>query len=204
MVRPSSPISLTLSTMSLQAVLLRLEPHPPQLAGDAVPARVLARLEPPRPPHHRRVEGLVGRGVAQDPVGVYARLVPEGVVPDYRLVGLYHHAGQPGDEAGGLVEQRVVDVGPQRVEVEAPHHELLQRGVPRPLPDAVDRQVRLVRPGHHAREAVRHRQAVVVVAVDADHHVRDRAGRLDVLRHLLGRRDPHRVGDVEAVYRRPR
>ena len=123
---PLSPDLLHPVDYEPQALLLRLKTHPAELRCDPVPARVLPRLQPPRPPHHRGIEGLVGRWVGQYPVRVYPRLVAEGVVAHYRLVGLDHYAGQAGHKPGGLVEERVVDVGPPAVEVEASERELLQ------------------------------------------------------------------------------
>src|SRR5207249_2962339 len=51
------------------------------------------------------------------------------------------------------------------------HHDLFERGVARPLAEAVDRDLDLARAGLDGRERVRGRETEVVVAVNADRRI---------------------------------
>ena len=64
-----------------------------------------------------------------------------------------------------------VDAGPGGVIIAARaqrHDDFFQRAVARPLAQSVDRAFDLARPGLDGRQAVGHRHAQVVVAMDAD------------------------------------
>ena len=79
------------------------------------------------------------------------------------------------------------------------HHDLLERGVARPLAEPVDRALHLPRTGGDAGQRVRHRQAEVVVAVRR--HLELAVDVLDDVtdqrRVLLGHAVADGVGDVQ-------
>ncbi len=127
----------------------------------------------------------------------------EGVDADDRLVRLHAHAGELRDEPADAVDLPRVDVRRQVEEVGPGldrHHDLFERGVARALADTVDADLDLPRPGLHRRQAVRHGEAQVVVAVhreasliDVRHVLLDGAQRL---RELVGDRVADGVRDV--------
>jgi hypothetical protein len=106
--------------------------------------------------------------------------------------------GAAGDLARVDARVQAADVRRPRVQE---HHDLLERGVAGPLSDAVDRALDLPGAGLHAGEGVRHGQAEVVVAVDAQLDVRQARHQLvqapEERRVLAGHRVPDRVGDVD-------
>ena len=105
-----------------------------------------------------------------------ARLVGERVPAHDRLVGLRPDAGDAREHRARGGEQLAAHAG-REAQVLAPdlhrHHELLERGVPRALADAVDRALDLPRARLDGGDGVGHRQAEVVVAVDGDDGARD-------------------------------
>ncbi len=186
---------------------LRREAEPQRLEplGEGMAARELAQDQLAfTQPDHLRPHDLVGLVVLQDPVLVDAGLMREGIVPDDRLVGLDHDAGQRAHQTGDLGDLRRVHARLRLVEVPADlqrHHDLFQRGVARALPDAVHGAFDLVRPVRDRRQRVGHRQPQVVVAVDADArpvdglHVMLDGG--DQPPELIRDGEPDRVRDVD-------
>ena len=154
--------------------------------------------------HVAGVHDLVGLQQLEDAVLVDARLVAEGVGPHDGLVGLHHHPRQVGHQAAHLVELSGVHVGAQAEEVVAgpdAHHHLFQRGVARPLADAVDGALHLAGAGVDGGHAVGYRQAQVVVAVDGDDRLVDVGHVLldaaDERLELVGDGVAHGIGDVD-------
>ena len=151
---------------------------------------------------------LVRPAELQDTVLVDAGFMPEGVFSDDGLVGLDGQAGQRTHQPGRLVDLPRVDAGRGLEEVLAHlqrHDDLLERGVARPLADAVDGAFHLAGAVLDRRQRVRHGQAEVVVAVHADrrpvdvpHMLRD---ALDEPAELLRNGESDGVRDVDR--RRP-
>ena len=131
----------------------------------------------------------------------------EGIVADDRLVRLHDDAGQAADQSRGLVDLRGIDAGrrvkdvgthPQR------HHDLLQGGVARALPDPVDRALHLPGAVGDRRKRIGHRQPEIIMTVHADdgsmdvghalHHPMDQPPELLGDREADGIRDIHRRG----------
>ena len=173
--------------------------------GERRPAAVLAEHEVGLLESHVfRPHDLVGAPLLEHPVLVDARLVGEGVPPHDRLVPWHLDAGDCGHEPAGRHELAGLD--PRRTaEVVGPrpqrHHNLLERTVACPLADPVDRALDLAGSRLHRRQAVGHRQAEVVVAVDADHGLVDVRHTItearDHMPHLAGGRVADGVGDVD-------
>jgi len=86
----------------LHAVLAELLLH-------GVGAGVFPDDDAPLHPYHLRPEGLVGGGIAQDPVDVYPRLMGEGVVADDGLVARDGITGEAADKLGGGADLAGVD-----------------------------------------------------------------------------------------------
>src|SRR5438309_904691 len=106
-------------------------------------ARMAAEHEPKRRglTDVLRSHDLVGPWILDDAVLVDARFVGEGVPTDDRFVRLDRLAGEPGEQLAGLVQGWAVHAGVegQRIAADAErHHELLERGVPGALADAVN------------------------------------------------------------------
>jgi hypothetical protein len=106
--------------------------------------------------------------VAQHAVLVDARLVGEGVLAHDRLVARHGMPVIDGDQAAGRASgacrrRSQAEVALARLQR---HHDLLERAVAGPLADAVDRALHLTRAGLHRGQAVGHRHAEVVVAMD--------------------------------------
>ena len=160
---------------------------------------MLPELEPPPVAHHlgghdARLEGV---RAGDDPVGVDAALVGEGVLPDDGLGGDDGDPRAPGDEPGGLDDTPGVDSRGDPVDRFEGHHRLGEVRVPRPLAEAVYRDLDLGGPCLDGGEGVCHREAEVVVAVDVDgavHLGNDPPDELPVCRRGD---DPHRVRDVQ-------
>jgi hypothetical protein len=102
---------------------------------------------------------------------VDARLVQKRVTPHDGLVRWNLVARDVGDHAARVGELAGLDPDPCAVEVRARgerHHDLLQRGIPCPLPDAVDGDLDLAGPDLDPRQRVGDRHSEVVVAVDRE------------------------------------
>jgi hypothetical protein len=147
---------------------------------------------------------LVIQLVFEHPILVDAGGVRKGVAADHRLVGLHRNAGVPRDQGADLRQARRVDTGsqPERLLAGAKdHHNFFERGVAGPLADAVDRA--LDPPGaiQDRGDAVRGREAEVVVTVHADQGAVDvadvLADRRDQRPELVGERVAGRVRDVD-------
>ena len=111
------------------------------------------------------------RLVLEHAVLVDARLVQKGVAPHDGLVRGNIVARDIGDHAARVGELAGLDAHPCVVEVRARgerHHDLLQRGVSGPLPDAVDGHLDLPGPDLDPRERVGDGHPEVVVAVDRE------------------------------------
>ena len=116
-------------------------------------------------------------------------LVREGIPADDRLVVLHRERGRRRHQLGGTVQHLGVDADLIGQHVAARldgHHDLFQRGVARPLADAVDGAFDLPAAGADAGQRVGDRHAEVVVAV----HGEDRLLRA---RHLLHHGAEHLV-----------
>src|SRR3954447_7040555 len=98
------------------------------------------------------IHDLVRPRVLQHPVLVDAGLVREGVGADDGLVRRHHIAGGPRDEARSRRDlpriEPCLDAEVLGADVER-HDDLLERGVPRTLAEAVDRALDLLRAGLH-------------------------------------------------------
>src|SRR5215218_1816483 len=139
---------------------------------EGVAARVLAE-EDVRPFQAYVLFGhdLEGPPVLEHAVLVDARLVQKGVAPHYGLVRGDLVARDVRDHAARVGELAGIDADLGRVEVRAcgeRHHDLLQRGVSGPLPDAVDGHLDLAGPDLDPRERVCDGHPQVVVAVDRE------------------------------------
>ena len=123
-------------------------------------------------PHFFGADDLVGESVLQHAVLVDSRLVGERVPPHDRLVWLGEHADHVRQELAGPEQLLRIHaaVEPHRVRPNAPRdHDLLERGVAGPLPDAVDRAFDLAGPGFDRCERVGDGEPQVVVAMRAEH-----------------------------------
>ena len=90
-----------------------------------------------------------------------AGLVGKGVAPDDGLVVLNGIAGKPSHQPGRVVELGGVDPQIDSKDILAgldSHHHLLDRGVARPLTDAVDRAFDLTGAGRQRSQGVGYRQ----------------------------------------------
>src|SRR5207302_2434521 len=75
------------------------------------------------------------------------------------------------------------------------HHDFLERAVAGALADSVDRALDLARARHHGREAVGHRHAEIIVAVDREPHFVDAANVLAQVAEQLGELIRYGVAD---------
>ena len=114
---------------------------------------------------------LVGLALLQESVHVDSRAVRKRVAADHGLVGRNRDAEHVGHQAAGAVELARFDAGVHAEVIAARaegHDDFLERGVAGPLADAVDGAFHLARAVLHAGQRIGHRQAQIVVAVDAD------------------------------------
>ena len=114
---------------------------------------------------------LVGGALLEHAVLVDACLVGERVAADDRLVPLDGQPGDRRDHPADRIEPLGLDAGGQAVVVEPRlqgHDDLFERGVAGTFADAVDRAFDLPGADLAGGQAVGHRQAEVVMAVDAD------------------------------------
>ena len=148
--------------------------------------------------------------------------VGERVTAHDRLVRLDLVAGKTCDHPARSGDLGRLDAAPKpvgRLACAQQHHDLLQRGVARPLADAVDRAFDLATPLLQAGQRVGHREPEVVVAVDrgrdlgqpghqpvelaphggvlVGHRVADRVGHIDRRRALVERDLQHLGGELE-------
>src|SRR5438309_587667 len=190
-----------------ELALVEIEPELSQPRGESGPARVLAHDElVGGPADVFRLHDLVGELFLEHAVLVDARLVGEGVLAHDGLVGLHVHARNGGEEARALEDLLRAHLGVDLEEVLAcleRHHDLLEGGLARPLPDAVGGALDLPRPRPDGREGVGHGLAQVVVTVHGEHGL---AAVLDVLpdlhdpvEPLLGNGVAHGVRDVDGA-----
>ena len=124
--------------------------------------------------------------------------------PDDRLVVLHRERGRRRHQLGRAIELRRLDADLIGQHVAARldrHHHLFERGIARPLADAVDGALDLPRAGTHAGQRIGHRHAEIVVAVHredrllrARHLLHHRAEHLEI---FLGRRIAHRIGQID-------
>src|SRR5215211_1115185 len=111
---------------------------------------------------------LEGPPVLEHAVLVDARLVQKGVAPDDGLVRRNLVARDVGDHAARVGELAGLDADIDAVEIGACgecHDDLLERGVPGPLPDAVDGDLDLAGPDLDACERVGDGHAEVVMTM---------------------------------------
>src|SRR5215203_5063995 len=144
--------------------------------------------------------------VLEHAVLVDARLVQKGVALDDGLVRGNLVARYVGDHAARVRELAGLDADLCAVEVRARgerHHDLLQRGIPCPLPYAVDGHLDLAGPDLDPCERVGDGHPEVVVAVDREDALLE--GRHPLLqpfqevRELDRRGVAYRVGDVDQI-----
>ena len=177
---------------SQQAALKRLVLDDVELAADlfrhAAGAAQLADKHAARIADQCGLDVLVAARDAPDGVHVHPALVREGRLTDVGLrvvrdeVGQFTdvaaHLGDPFEPAGNkhVLVHFQGEVGSDRRQVR----------VAAPLPDAVDRPLRVDGTVPHGRQRVGHRQAGVVVRVDPDPNRQARTDCLDADGHLLG------------------
>jgi hypothetical protein len=132
--------------------------------------------------------------------------VGEGVLADDRLVGLDLDSGDEAQELAGVIDLVGLDSGVALEELASDlegHDDLLHRGIPGPLADAVDRALDLAGAGSDRGQAVGHRETQVVVAMNADHGLVDVGHTLpqvgDEAVELLGIGVADGVGDVDGL-----
>ncbi len=145
-----------------------------------------------------RTHDLVGHAVLQHAVLVYAGLVREGVLADHRLVARDGLAGDARDQAAHRIEAVGLDSGLQIEKLRARgqrHDHLFQRAVAGALADAIDRAFNLAHPGDHRGQAVGHRHAQIVVAVDRQAHLVDAAHVLAQVPEQFAKFIRYRVAD---------
>ena len=177
---------------------------------DGVAAGVLAE-------HEARAVGadgfgshdLVGRTMLEHPVLMNARFVGKCIRADDRLVRRYRDTGASRDEPRARHELSSLDLrvaGEERASRGKCHHDFLERCIPRPFAEAVDRTLDLSRTGANAGERVGNGKSEVVVTVGGDDDIPARRGEpantRDQLGVFLGRRIADGIGNVEG--RRPR
>src|SRR5215217_3263988 len=112
--------------------------------------------------------------VFQDAVLVDPRLMQERVAAHDRLVRRHLVAGYVGDHAARIGELSGIHAELDAIVVSAcdeRHYDLLQRGVPGPLPYPVYRYLDLPGPSLHPRQGIRYREPQIVVAVNREHLV---------------------------------
>ena len=117
-----------------------------------------------------RPDVLVRRRVLPHRVHVQPALVREGGAADERLRDRQRHVRHVVDEARGLRQQLQVlggQAAPLELQLQVRDH-LAEVGVAGALAEAVDRPLHVRRARLDRRDAVRHRHARVVVAVEAD------------------------------------
>ncbi len=140
-------------------------------ALDGVAARVLAKDERRGHADVFRPHDFVRPPVLQHAVLVNPRFVRERVAPDDRLVGLHAFAGERGQQLArredlGRLHARFVR---QPIAADADrHHDFLERRVPRPFADPVDRALDLPGAAADRGERVRHSETEIVVAMRAE------------------------------------
>src|SRR5215218_1565794 len=141
--------------------------------------------------------------VFQDAVLVDPRLMQERVAAHDRLVRRHLVAGYVGDHAARIGELSGIHAELDAIVVSARderHYDLLQRGVPGPLPYPVYRYLDLPGPSLHPRQGIRYREPQVVVAVNREHLIAEvRHPLLELLQkggELHWCRVAHRVGYV--------
>src|SRR5215203_2260897 len=149
---------------------------------------------------------LEGAPVLEHAILVDARLVQKGVAPHDGLVRGDLVARDVGDHAARVGELAGLDADPCAVVVRARgerHHDLLQRGIPCPLTDAVDSYLDLAGPDLDPCERVGDGHPEVVVAVDREDALLEcwhpLPKLLQEICELDRRRVAYRVGDVDHV-----
>ena len=139
----------------------------------------------------------------------------KGIGANDGFVGLHRHAGEVGDQAGGLVDLLGLDsceglaavLGSAQVAVEVTtahmqrHHKLFQRGIAGTLTDAIDGALELPCTIFDSFQEVGHGQAQVVVAMHGDHRLAD-VGHMGVDAGDQGTKFSgcgvaHRVGNID-------
>ena len=148
------------------------------------------------PPTTRRLDVLVRLLDARGGGAVDAALVGEGAGADVRLVRVGRDVGDLGHEARQLRQVRQVVAAGHGLEAELERQvgpDGDEVGVAAALAVAVDRALDVAGAGLDGGEGVRHRQAGVVVNVDAERHARAQLGA------HAPRHGGHLVGEAAAV-----
>src|SRR5260370_32722681 len=117
---------------------------------------------------------LVAQRIADHTVLMYAGFVREGVTPDDGFVRLNAEADDPREQLAGRINLASVDSGLKSESIAAHvqcHHDLFQRCVARALADAVNSALDLTCTCVDGGETVRHREAEIVMTVDANRDV---------------------------------
>ena len=145
-----------------------------------------------------------GSALLQHAILVNPRAVGKGIGADHGLVGRHPNAHQPADQPAGRddfagldpgVQIKVVPPGPQG------HDDLFERGIARPLPQAVEGALGLAGAVLQRGQGIGHGHAQIIVTV----HAEDRAVHIGHLFHdgadqrpeLLGHGVPDRIRDVD-------
>jgi hypothetical protein len=157
----------------LEVVPFELEAEFVQTVAERVPPGMLPEHQLVRRPSDRLGrQDLVGDGRLQDAVLMDAGLVRESVVAHDGLVGLHRNADHRRQHTTRRIDLGRADVGVEpAVHVTPrldPHHHLLHGGVPGAFADPVHGALDLTRARQDRGQAVGHREAEVVVAVNGE------------------------------------
>ena len=119
-----------------------------------------------------------------------AGFMGEGIRADNRLVRLHREAGDAGNHFRGADDLRGVDprVAAEHVLAGAHrHHDFFQRGIARPLAQAVDRAFDLTRAGLDGGQGVGHGEAEIVMTMHRPHDLIRIGYALDQLGDAFGK-----------------
>ena len=153
-------------------------------------------------PNLLRAHNLIGAPFCQYPMLMDTALMGEGVASHHRFIWRDLHASNRGQQFTGPVDLPGLDPC-FTTEVVPPgmqgHDHFLQRGVPRPLPNAVDGAFHLGGPCLDAGQGVGHRHAQIIVVMNREDHLlrQPLAQMRDYLEHLLRGTVSHRIRQVD-------
>ena len=154
--------------------------------------------------HRIRAHDFIGHGILEYAVLMDARFMGKGVRTHNGFVGLYHNAGDHGDQTTGGMNLLGFDTEIQSHLIPAGkkgHHNFFQGRIPGPLTDTVDGHLHLTSAGPYARQGIGRGQPQIIVAMDTHDSLVDIGCVRPHISHQFTKffrhGIPHRIGQVD-------